>query len=81
MDKYSFCESSAATPHSMWHIRKLTKNGYKLGGGIDTGSLCGHVKPHMGWDVHIDIGDYHLEKNTCKECKSKYEAIKDKNNG
>jgi hypothetical protein len=70
---FSFCESVAAGPRSLWHIRRLTEKGYKYGGGIDTGSLCGHVKEKGGWDLHeVDIDVHHLEKNTCGECRRKY---------
>jgi len=65
---YSFCESVTAGPLSVWHIRKLTSVGRKLGGGVDTPSLCGHVKTHFGWDLEVRITEFHLEKNTCPTC-------------
>jgi hypothetical protein len=67
---FSFCESVHARPRSLWHIRKLTEKGKKLGGGIDTPSLCERVK--QGWDLEVDINEFHLENNTCKECLRVY---------
>jgi hypothetical protein len=64
----SFCESVYAGPLSRWHLRKLTEKGKKLGGGVDTPSLCGHVKPPNGWDLEVTITKFHLEKNTCTKC-------------
>jgi len=66
----SFCESTAATGRSSWHLRKLTEVGRKLGGGIDTPSLCGRAK--MGWDVEVPITEFHLVRNTCKDCLGVY---------
>lgn len=59
MTQYSFCESDYATSISPWCIRKLTDQGQKPGGGIDTPSLCGRVTPRLyhprsgtnGWDI------------------------------
>lgn len=42
---YAFCELVFATSLRPWCIRKLGKAGLKLGGGIDTPSLCGRVQP------------------------------------
>lgn len=72
MATYSFCESVAAGPRSPWHIRKLTDKGKKLGGGIDTPGLCGHPRVTYGWDLDVDINEFHLEKVTCKECLKIY---------
>lgn len=69
----SFCESMCAWPGSPWHIRVLTNKGRKLGGGIDTGSLCGLVK--MGGDLDVDINEYHLNNNTCQGCLTKYRKM------
>ena len=63
---YSFCESVAASGCSMWHIRKLGPKGPMFGGGIDTHSLCGHVKD--GWDLEVTITSFHLKNNTCAWC-------------
>jgi hypothetical protein len=48
---FSLCESVAAGGASRWHIRELDSAGKKLGGGITTGCLCGHVKSGKGWDL------------------------------
>ena len=69
MKKYSFCETVTAAPLGLWHIRKLTKNGYKYGGGADTKALCGKK---VSWDMAVDITKYHLENNTCKKCLNEY---------
>ena len=66
---FSFCESVAATGVGPWHIRKLGPAGHKFGGGIDTESLCGHVK--RGWDLDVKITEHHLG-HTCKECVRLY---------
>jgi hypothetical protein len=74
MTKYSFCESVTASSSSPWHIRRLTDVGRKLGGDIDTGSLCGLVKAHYGWDLSADIntdGDHHL----CRACVMAYAKL------
>jgi len=72
---FSFCESVTASGSSPWHIRQLTNEGQKLGGGIDTMSLCGHVKPPYGWDLNVAITNHHLE-HACSDCVAKYkEAI------
>jgi len=47
---YSYMEFATATGRSPWHIRKLTDQGKKMGGGIDTPSLCG--RKYNGWDVN-----------------------------
>jgi thymidine phosphorylase len=69
MDNYSFCESTAAGSLSLWHIRKLTSVGRKLGGGADTESLCGK---RMSWDVGVEMTKRHLDVNTCKKCLKIY---------
>jgi len=68
---FSFCESVTASGSSPWHIRQLTNEGKKLGGGIDTTSLCGHVKPPYGWDLAVPITEYHLV-HACTDCVTKY---------
>jgi hypothetical protein len=70
MAEYSFCESAVAGPRAPWHIRQLTKVGRKPHGGIDTVSLCGRVQ--KGWDLEVDMTDFHLAKNTCKGCLKAY---------
>lgn len=68
---YSFCEPATATSHSRWHIRELTPVGRKLGGGVDTKSLCGHVVPPYGWDLEVGITEHHLT-HACPECVAAY---------
>lgn len=70
---FSFCESVHATSHSPWHIRPLTEAGKKLGGGVDTESLCLIVS--RGWDLEVDITEHHL-KHACKRCVAEYLKLK-----
>lgn len=72
--EYSFCESVMATSYSPWHIRQLTKKGRKLGGGIDTPSLCGRVKAGRGWDLETPINEFHLTNGCCPKCFEIFEA-------
>jgi hypothetical protein len=72
---YAFCESSAASGASKWHIRPLTDKGLKLGGGIDTASLCGHVTPKKGgWDLGPPIRSHTLQI-ACQKCAEAYTAL------
>jgi hypothetical protein len=51
---YSFCESVTASALSPHHIRKLTDVGLKLGGGVDTPTLCGKdIHITNGWDTSV----------------------------
>lgn len=65
-DKISYCESVYATGTSPWHLRRLTAAGRKLGGGVDTASLCGRVQPPYGWDLEskVDL----LKGSVCLAC-------------
>jgi hypothetical protein len=71
--EYSFCETAVATPYSLWHIRRLTKVGRKLGGGADTLSLCGRK---VSWDLEVELTEHHLTHNACKKCLETYRMIK-----
>jgi hypothetical protein len=82
---YCFCES--VTGIGPWHIRKLTSNGLKCGGGIDSPSLCGCVQvsgeclPNGkrgwgGWDLDVKITPQHLT-HICKECAAKYRKLQE----
>jgi len=62
---YSFCETAVASPISPWHIRRLTKHGRKLGGGVDTPALCGHT---VAWDLDVPITKHHLT-HCCIMCR------------
>lgn len=68
---FSFCESVFASGRGRWHIRELTNAGQKLGGGIDTGSLCGHVKARWGWDIDVEIFPFLLAE-CCPICREAY---------
>lgn len=79
--EYVFCESSTASSTSPWHIRKVSSIGLKLGGGIDTPSLCGRVRPigddlrgFGGWDLNVGISEHHLT-HCCKACADAYKAL------
>jgi len=69
---FTFCESVFATGRSRWHIRRTTDVGPKFGGGIDTDSLCGHVKAGRGWDLEVRITEQHLE-HACPGCVEAYQ--------
>lgn len=68
----SFCESVHASGYSRWHIRGLTEAGRKLGGGIDTPSLCGRVT--KGWDLNVPITPQHAN-HTCSACWDEYAKL------
>ena len=69
--QYSFCETGTATSTSNWHIRKITNNGLKLGGGADTPSLCGRK---VCWDLKVKIEKIGLE-HCCKNCAKEYQKL------
>lgn len=68
---FTFCESVAAGSRSRWHIRRTTAVGPKFGGGIDTPSLCGAVKPPMGWDMEVRLQEKYFD-HCCRECVRLY---------
>ena len=69
--KYSFCEAVTAGAHTRWHIRKVMTRLF-LTGGVDSNSLCGHVKPKPGgWDLNVKITEHHLS-HACPECVEAY---------
>jgi len=74
--RFALCESVAAGSGGRWHIRKLTSVGLKCGGGVDTGSLCGAVRPRYGWDLQREFErDLHsIEPAVCPECFKRYLA-------
>lgn len=74
---YTFCESVTASGLSPWHLRQLTDTGRHLGGGVDTPSLCGQVKPPYGWDLKVELTPHHLS-HVCKTCLAEYVQRKDK---
>lgn len=65
---YSFCEAAEAGSQSKWHIRPLTHQGKKLGGGADTMSLC---RRKVAWDVNAEITYHHLQ-TCCPDCREAY---------
>ena len=74
MIEYSYCESYTGT--GRWHIRQLTASGKKLGGNIDTDSLCGGLKAASGWDISAKLirGDY--DRDACAKCVEILEKMK-----
>jgi len=75
---YAFCEPVYASASGRWHIRKVEGRLY-LGGGIDTPSLCGKVKPFGpeygalgGWDLNVKITEHHLG-HCCPDCVKAYQ--------
>jgi hypothetical protein len=81
LSAYSFCEPSTAGPSAPWCIRKLSKSGRKLSGGVDTASLCGRVKPSDvggwgGWDVAAATRGVSLDHPfACKKCVVKLREV------
>ena len=72
---HSFCESVTAGSLSRWHIRRLTSVGQKLGGGVDTDSLCGRVKSPDGWDLATKITERRLSEVACVDCAAAFWAF------
>lgn len=72
MTEFSFCESTAASGRSPWHLREL-RGPLKLGGGIDTPSLCGTVRPGHGWDLESRVVDCVEADHVCVRCKARYD--------
>lgn len=77
MDRqYSFCESVHASSLSPWHIRPLTDAGRKLGGGVDTPSLCGRVEVDKGWDLSVPFDAKNRAMGSiCQKCLEVFNAI------
>jgi len=70
---YALCEPITAGAYTYWHIRPLTAQGKKLGGGADTLALCGRK---MSWDLKTDVRDVELTNpymNVCPECTQIYQ--------
>jgi hypothetical protein len=75
--KFYLCASDTATSQSFWHIRPACFE-KKLGGGIETGSMCGRVKAQHGWDLKTDLEE-HVKLGSsryylCPRCLDIYEA-------
>jgi hypothetical protein len=74
--KYVFCETTAAY---VWHVRKLSEQGIKLGGGADTKTLCG-LRP--SWDLKAPVAAYaHIVRDgqgngICHKCLQEYRKIR-----
>jgi len=70
IESLSFCESVTASSLSPWCVRKLTSAGKKLGGGVDTESLCGRVRLGSGWDLDVEFSVNH--PMFCTKCLKRY---------
>lgn len=81
LSTYTFCEPTHAGPLAPWCIRKMSPLGRKRGGGVDTTSLCGRVKPtdvggFGGSDLTHSLGQDDLEAEfTCRKCLAKLREI------
>jgi len=71
MTGFSFCETAQASSMSQWHIRRLTHQGKKLGGGADTISLCGRK---VAWDLNAEITFHHLQ-HCCRQCSESLKNV------
>ena len=72
LPSHAFCENVAAGSASPWHIRILTEEGKKLGGGADTPAMCGHV---VHWDRQYPVSRgsvFLLDKDVCSKCATAY---------
>ena len=64
-------EFDSATSNSPWHIRQLTEAGKKMGGGIDTPSLCG--RKQNGWDVNHRAPEQGIKPDfVCESCWAEF---------
>ena len=68
---FVFCETQYATGTTPWHIRPLTENGIKLGGGADTKSLCGR---EVSWDLEVEMTNLNLLVS-CPACGTIFDGI------
>lgn len=73
---FAFCEPVVAGSLAPWCIRPVTDKGLKLGGGVDTQSLCGRVTPRgNGWDLNVRITEEALTSTrprVCQKCLAEY---------
>lgn len=69
--EFVFCERINATGSSPWHIRKLTSNGTKFGGGADTKALCGK---DVSWDLKVNISNINLAVS-CPQCHILFDEL------
>lgn len=51
----SYCEPVVGNASNTWHLRRLSADGRKLGGGVDSPSLCGRVEEGRGWDIDVPV--------------------------
>jgi len=72
---FTFCEPVWVSGSGHWCIRKTTEVGLKLGGGVDTPSLCGRVEAGRGWDLAVRMTEHHLNENACPKCLPKYREL------
>ncbi len=76
---YYFCEPPWAGTLSAWCIRPRGPAGVrKTGGGADTASLCGRVKPPTGWDLEIDVKFKDVlapSPYVCKRCVTRLKKL------
>ena len=70
--EFAFCESVRATSTSPWHIRKLTDQGLKTGGGADTKALCGR---EVSWDLDVEMTTLNFTV-ACPVCGVEFNRIK-----
>jgi hypothetical protein len=69
--KFSFVDNGITTT-GRYHLRELTNQGYKLGGGIDTPTLCG-IENRSYFDSSLPITATSL-KSACPDCVVLYRA-------
>ncbi|MFE6967239.1 hypothetical protein ACFVAJ_19325 [Agromyces sp. NPDC057679] len=76
---YTYCETATAGPTTPNHIRELSEQGMKTGGGADTKALCGR---EVAWDLReADLLNLEAESDDvgytfiCPSCRDAAEKI------
>jgi len=77
-ERYSFCEPVWVASAAPWCVRPLTEQGRKLGGGVDTASLCGRVDPAKGggWDISAESVVALDHPGMCQRCRAKLDPTR-----
>lgn len=76
-EQYSFCEPVWVGSAAPWCVRRLTAKGRKVGGGVDTPSLCGRVDPANGggWDLSAECRVSLDHPHMCARCKAELRRL------
>ena len=66
---HALCETYNQPHYVDWHIRKLSEEGPKFGGGADTLALCGR---QPAWDMNLELTEKRVS-DACPGCSELYE--------